>query len=495
MRAGDRRDRGADPASRDPRPSPRCSSSRCRTRAAASSRPPGYFQRVREICDRYGVLLVSDEVICAFGRLGHMFGVRALRLPARHDHVREGPDERLLAARRGDLPRASWPSRSSRARASFLHGITFGGHPVSCAVALANLELFERGGPPRARAAQRGRSSASGIEGAARHPDRRRRPRRRLLPRRSSSSRTRRRRRASPSRRARSCCAGSSRPRLFEAGLICRTDDRGDPVVQLVAAADRRARASSTRSRRSCAPCLTEAWKRIAHGDVDRRSVTRTLTVGVPREVKEGEHRVAITPDGVHELVDARRAPCSSSATPVSTPSITDDEYRAAGAEIVADAPPTCGRAPSWSCKVKEPQDEELGYLRPGLVALHLPAPRRVPRRSPTRCSSTGSPASRTRRCSRPTGALPLLAPMSEVAGRMAHADRRPLPRTRARRPRRAARRRRRACARRASSCSARATSVGTRRGSRRAWRPRSSCSTRTSTGSAGSTRSTRAGS
>ena len=64
--------------------------------------PPGYFQRVREICDQYDVLLVSDEVICAFGRLGHMFARRALRLPARHDHLREGPDVRLLPARRDD---------------------------------------------------------------------------------------------------------------------------------------------------------------------------------------------------------------------------------------------------------------------------------------------------------------------------------------------------------------------------------------------------------
>ena len=60
--------------------------------------PPGYFQRVREICDRHGVLLVSDEVICAFGRLGAWFGCRALRLPARHDHLRQGHDERLLPA-------------------------------------------------------------------------------------------------------------------------------------------------------------------------------------------------------------------------------------------------------------------------------------------------------------------------------------------------------------------------------------------------------------
>ena len=91
---GHRRDRGRDPRARAPRPSPRCTSSRCRTPAAASCRPTGYFQRVREICDRYGVLLVSDEVICAFGRLGDWFGARALRLPARHDHVRQGAHDR-----------------------------------------------------------------------------------------------------------------------------------------------------------------------------------------------------------------------------------------------------------------------------------------------------------------------------------------------------------------------------------------------------------------
>ena len=83
------------------------------------SPPPGYFQRVREICDHYGVLLVSDEVICAFGRLGHDVRLRALRLPARHDHVREGPHERLLAARRGDLsrlPRRAVPRGQARSR-------------------------------------------------------------------------------------------------------------------------------------------------------------------------------------------------------------------------------------------------------------------------------------------------------------------------------------------------------------------------------------------
>ena len=66
--------------------------------------PPGYFARVREICDRHGVLLVSDEVICAFGRLGAWFGARALRLPTRHADLRQGRDVGLRTAGRGAVP-------------------------------------------------------------------------------------------------------------------------------------------------------------------------------------------------------------------------------------------------------------------------------------------------------------------------------------------------------------------------------------------------------
>ena len=154
-----------DPRRRAPRPSPRCSSSRCRTPAAASRPPEGYFARVREICDRYGVLLVSDEVICAFGRLGTWFGCRALRLPARHDHHGQGPHVGLLAARRRCWSATASPSRSSSPARTFLHGITFGGHPVSCAVALANLDLFERDGLLGHVREQRGR-----VPRRARHP-------------------------------------------------------------------------------------------------------------------------------------------------------------------------------------------------------------------------------------------------------------------------------------------------------------------------------------
>ncbi len=105
--------------------------------------PPGYFERVRAICDRYGVLLVSDEVICAFGRLGHWFGCERFGYQ---------PDMIVFAkgVTSGYAPLGG-VIVSDRLAAPFLeddrvflHGFTFGGHPVSCAVALANIDLIER---------------------------------------------------------------------------------------------------------------------------------------------------------------------------------------------------------------------------------------------------------------------------------------------------------------------------------------------------------------
>ncbi len=126
--------------------------------------PPGYFARVREICDRHGVLLVSDEVICAFGRLGAWFGAQ------RYGYQ---PDMLTFAkgVTSGYAPLAGVLCRDFLAEpflsgdASFSHGITFGGHPVSCAVALANLAVLERRrhhrprghAGPRARGAPRHR--------------------------------------------------------------------------------------------------------------------------------------------------------------------------------------------------------------------------------------------------------------------------------------------------------------------------------------------------
>jgi len=105
--------------------------------------PPGYFERVREICDEYDVLLVSDEVICAFGRLGEMFG--ATRFGYQPDIITcakgitsgYAPLGAMIASDRLMEP-------FLRGHESFAHGYTFGGHPVSTAVAMANLDLFER---------------------------------------------------------------------------------------------------------------------------------------------------------------------------------------------------------------------------------------------------------------------------------------------------------------------------------------------------------------
>ena len=105
--------------------------------------PPGYFQRVREICDRHGVLLVSDEVICAFGRLGDWFG--ASRLGYQPDMITFAKGVTSGYSPLGGVlvsDRIAEPFLAEGT--SFLHGITFAGHPVSCAVALANLDVMER---------------------------------------------------------------------------------------------------------------------------------------------------------------------------------------------------------------------------------------------------------------------------------------------------------------------------------------------------------------
>jgi adenosylmethionine-8-amino-7-oxononanoate aminotransferase len=107
--------------------------------------PPGYFARVREICDQYDVLLVSDEVICAFGRLGHDFGAKRYGYQPDILTVAKGltsgyaPLGAVLASDRLMEP-------FLHGTTTFLHGSTYGGHPVSCAVALANLDLMEREG-------------------------------------------------------------------------------------------------------------------------------------------------------------------------------------------------------------------------------------------------------------------------------------------------------------------------------------------------------------
>jgi len=149
----------------------------------------------------------------------------------------------------------------------------------------------------------------------------------------------------------------------------------------------------------------------------DRAPATAPLTVGVPREVKDGEYRVAVTPDGVHEL-EVHDVPVLVETGAGADSRIDDREYRDAGAEIVPSAEDLWERS-DLVLKVKEPQDEELARLRPGLVLftyLHLAAYPHVAEALLER--KVTAVAYETVQLA--SGALPLLAPMSEVAGRMA---------------------------------------------------------------------------
>jgi alanine dehydrogenase len=141
------------------------------------------------------------------------------------------------------------------------------------------------------------------------------------------------------------------------------------------------------------------------------------LTVGVPTEVKDDERRVALTPDGVRELA-SRDVAVLVQAGAGHGASITDADYRRAGAEVVAGAGELWERA-ALVCKVKEPQPDEYDLLRPGLVLftyLHLAA---YPEVADVLCR-TGVTAVAYETVQRADGSLPLLAPMSEVAGRLA---------------------------------------------------------------------------
>ncbi|MBA2325793.1 MAG: alanine dehydrogenase [Actinobacteria bacterium] len=145
--------------------------------------------------------------------------------------------------------------------------------------------------------------------------------------------------------------------------------------------------------------------------------MTPPLTVGIPREIKDGEHRVAATPDGVHELA-AHDVPVLVEAGAGANSRIEDDEYERAGAALVRSGAEVWERA-DLVLKVKEPQAEELALLRPGLVLftyLHLAAYPQVAEALLER-KVTGIAYETVQLES---GALPLLAPMSEVAGRMA---------------------------------------------------------------------------
>jgi len=132
--------------------------------------PPGYAQRVRRICDEHGVLLVVDETICAFGRVGEWFGSTRYGFEpdvmtlAKALTSSWAPLGAMVSSAEVSEPFFNAPGRT------FLHGSTFGGHPVSCAIALANIGLIEREGL-LARVARHGPGFRARLEEvAARHP-------------------------------------------------------------------------------------------------------------------------------------------------------------------------------------------------------------------------------------------------------------------------------------------------------------------------------------
>src|ERR1700727_2578342 len=221
--------------------------------------PPGYFAKVREICDRYGVILVSDEVICAFGRLGYYFG--SARYHYQPDIITFAKGVTSGYAPLGGMmvsDRLMEPFSSGTA--TFLHGVTFACHPVSSAVALANLDVFEQEdllGNVRANEAAfratleklydlpivgdvRGDGYFYGIE---------------LV----KDKATRETFSDDESERL---LRGFLSQALFEAGLICRADDRGDPVIQLAPPLTCGPE-HFTEMEQILRSVLTEAWSRI----------------------------------------------------------------------------------------------------------------------------------------------------------------------------------------------------------------------------------------
>ena len=146
------------------------------------------------------------------------------------------------------------------------------------------------------------------------------------------------------------------------------------------------------------------------------KSASASLTVGVPREIKKEEHRVAITPDGVRELLHAGATVLIERGAG-SNSSIPDEDYVRSGATIVDAAAEVWERA-DLICKVKEPLASEFEYFRPGLILftyLHLAAYPKVA--DALLAGNVTSIAYETVQLA--DGSLPLLAPMSEVAGRM----------------------------------------------------------------------------
>jgi adenosylmethionine-8-amino-7-oxononanoate aminotransferase len=192
--------------------------------------PKGYWRGVRELCDRYDILLSADEVITAFGRLGHWFASE--RYDIRPDIVTCAKGLSSSYAAIGAVIATDRVMEPFLAGSSmYTHGITFGGHPVMSAIALKNIEIMKR---------ERIMEHVLGNEDAFRSTlaqlldlpivgDLRGTGYFYAL----ELVKDKETRETFSDEECETLLRGFLSPRLFEKGLICRADDRGDPVVQI----------------------------------------------------------------------------------------------------------------------------------------------------------------------------------------------------------------------------------------------------------------------
>jgi adenosylmethionine-8-amino-7-oxononanoate aminotransferase len=190
----------------------------------------GYFQRVREICDRHGVLLISDEVICSWGRLGHWFGCE--RYGYQPDMITTAKGISSAYVPLGALIAGDHIAEPFlQGKASFVHGFTFGGHPVACAVGLANIELMEREDLPGNVRANEGlfRELLDGLRDLPIVGDVRGAGYFHAI----ELVKDKDTKETFGEEESEYLLRGFLSGELYRRGLICRTDDRGDPIVQL----------------------------------------------------------------------------------------------------------------------------------------------------------------------------------------------------------------------------------------------------------------------
>jgi len=192
--------------------------------------PEGYFQRIREICDRYDVLMISDEVICSWGRLGEWFG--AQRYDYQPDLITTAKGITSAYAPLGALIASDKVAEPfMEGNASFMHGFTFAGHPIGCAVALANIDVMEHEGViDNVRENEAGfRAMLDSLRDIPVVGDVRGAGYFHAI----ELVKDQDTKESFDDDESESLLRGFLSDELFRRGLICRADDRGDPVIQL----------------------------------------------------------------------------------------------------------------------------------------------------------------------------------------------------------------------------------------------------------------------